>query len=192
MNSSQERIKLQMILDYLKELQYPYGEIILTVGGIILLWLGYTFGKLAASWATRRLKNKLMQEHQLIQNNLSQTWELTKKKLDVENRSLSEKVANLNDRMEDYRIKIAGLGMLTFNKNKKRAELIHLLLLENELFEQVLGLALENNSSPNLRSLQENLSDMKKRKIIISEIFKDNKIQTYVREALNENLKNIG
>ena len=107
-------------------------------------------------------------------------WDEEKKKLIQENIAVKNKI-------EGYRKKISGLGMLSFGGSKKRSDILYSLLLENETLEQILQEQSEKIAIEQKSNLNQRLLDIKKRQRLLAEIFNDDKIKDYVNEVLQDN-----
>src|SRR5947209_19921096 len=98
--------------------------IIYSAAAVILLFLGYRFGRLLGSLASSRVISQKEQELFTAQRGFKNLYEQELAALKAENGKLQEQVKTLNHRVEEYRKKAAGLGGL-FNSGNKRADAMH-------------------------------------------------------------------
>ena len=176
-----------MILEYLNALRPPYGEIILTIVGVVALWLAYKFGKFTTALRSNISQKKMKEDHLMVQRSLTESWEVTKDKLEGEIASLKAEVSALNNKNSEYRHKIAGTGgVFSSNQTKKRSELIETTLLENEMLHQIIRLS---KGGADVSKLVSKLDEHTKKQLLMSNIFKDEKLHNYVQDLVEEYLR---
>ena len=112
---------------------------------------------------------------------------------DEEKKSLLEKNQNLEDiskrnekRLEEYRRKLSGMGILNFGESKKRSDILYSLIMENELLEQIIQDQTESLATQHQNHVYQRLLDIKKRQRLLAEIFDDKKIKKYVHEEMEK------
>ena len=113
--------------------------------------------------------------------------------LDEEKKSLLDKNQNLEDiskrnekRLEEYRRKLSGMGILNFGESKKRSDILYSLIMENELLEQIIQDQTESLATQHQNHVYQRLLDIKKRQRLLAEIFDDKKIKKYVHEEMEK------
>ena len=154
--------------------------------GFVLMFLGFRMGTFLSSQKHKKEKQALELESHNIHKGLKKILEEEKNQLVAERDELKEKNQIHSNKLEDYRKKLAGMGMLNFSGNKKRADILYSLLLENEALEQLLSEQGEKLASERQDFLKQRLQDIKKRQRLMAEIFNDDTIKNYVRDILSD------
>lgn len=72
-----------------------------------------------------------------IERALKTFWDSEKEKLETEKRTLQQRIQFLEEKLEQYRRKAAGVGMMGLRKNKL-SDMLITLLIENESLEEKL------------------------------------------------------
>jgi hypothetical protein len=153
---------------------------------IILFFLGYKIGSVIASRKGERAREALESESYSTSKSLKKLFEDEKNQVIAENTRLKETNTLLTDKVEEYRKKLAGLGILNFSGNKKRADILYSLLLENEALEQLLSEQGEKLADERKDHLMHRMKDIRKRQRLMAEIFNDDTIKSYVRDVLSD------
>jgi hypothetical protein len=156
---------------------------------LIIIFISYKVGKIIATNKCKHEQVKLENESHSSQKSLKRILEEEKNQVVVEKNELTVSNRALNERLEDYRKKLAGMGLLSFSGNKKRSDILYSLLMENEALEQLiseLGKKLANEQGEHLIH---RMKDIRKRQRLIAEIFNDDTIRNYVKEVLSDDDK---
>ena len=165
-----------------------YG--LLSLFGLVIFWIGFKFGKIVVGSSSKKQGAAFEKEIQVFQKNMKKMYDSEVKQLKEKNQKLENTIQINENLLEDYRRKISGLGLLSFSGNKKRADILYSLLLENEALEQLLHAHGTKLVDQQQQHLQEKLMDIRKRQRLLAEIFNDDTIKNYVSETL-EDQKNI-
>jgi hypothetical protein len=153
---------------------------------IILFFLGYKIGSIIATRKGEKAREALESESYSTSKSLKKLFEDEKNQVISENTKLKETNTLLTDKVEEYRKKLAGLGLLNFSGNKKRADILYSLLLENEALEQLLAEQGEKLADERKDHLMHRMKDIRKRQRLMAEIFNDDTIKSYVRDVLSD------
>src|SRR5207244_12400559 len=94
-----------------------------------------------------------------------------------------EQVKLLNQRVEEYRKKAAGLGGL-FSSSAKKNDAMYALLLENEALEEALYAQNEKLRQERTDGLNEQMRATSYRRVLMSQLLHDKRIKQYVHEGL--------
>ncbi len=150
----------------------------------IIFVVAYKLGIFFGSYKKTKQIQKIKKEKNIFYKENRKIWDDEKNSLGLENKMIKEK-------LEDYRRKISGLGMLNFRGSKKRSDILYSLLMENEILEQILHDQTQKLAVEQRLNVDQRLLDIKKRQRLLTEIFDDKKIKDYVHEVLeNKNLTN--
>jgi regulator of replication initiation timing len=151
---------------------------------MIILFVGFKIGKYFSGRQGKR-------EMKLIDKERDNSNRSYKKLLDdenvevlSENRKLRVSNSRLMDKINEYRKKLAGIGTLSFSKNRRRADILYSLLLENEALEQILT---ELIKAPDEKRdyLMHQMKDIGKRHQLLVKIFNDDDIiRNHVKNIL--------
>jgi|APSaa5957512622_1039677.scaffolds.fasta_scaffold44816_1 hypothetical protein len=160
--------------------------------GLVTVFLLFISYKVGASFATKRWsreKEKLELESHSSHKSLKRILEDEKSVVDNENKELKDTNDMLNGRIEDYRKKLAGMGLLSFSGSKRRSDILYSLLLENEALEQLISEQSEKLATERGEHLMHRMKDIRKRQRLLAEIFNDDTIKNYVKEVLSDDVK---
>jgi cell division protein FtsB len=159
--------------------------ILAVAAGILLLWLGYRFGRLIGSSGAQKLIESKEQELFTAQKGFKNLYEQELAQLRDENQALKDQLATLNERVEEYRKKAAGFGGL-FGSGGKKADAMYALLLENEALEEALYAQNEKLKQERTDALKEQMRATGYRRVLMSQLLSDDRIKGYVNEILND------
>jgi cell division protein FtsB len=151
--------------------------------GLILLFLGYRFGRWVGNVASSKIIAAKEQDLFTAQKGFKSLYEQELETLRGENASLQDQVRLLNDRVEEYRKKAAGFGGL-FSSGGKRADAMYALLLENEALEEALYAQNEKLKQERTDALKDQLRSAGYRRVLMSQLLNDERIKGYVAEIL--------
>lgn len=152
---------------------------------LLLLVLGYTFGKWVATARAGAMLQQKEQDLFTAQKGFKQLYESELESVKQQNAELSQQVEQLSVKVEDYRKKAAGLGGL-FSSSSRRADAMYALLLENEALEEALHRQNEKLQSERSDAVKESLRNTSYRRVLMSQLLNDNRIKEYVAEILND------
>ncbi len=158
---------------------------LLAVGGIVLLWLGYTVGRLIATSRYERSIKKNEADLFTAQAGFKKLYENEIGQLRSENAAMKTEAIALEHRVEEYRKKAAGFGGL-FSSSSKKADAMYALLLENEALEEALHKQNQKLNVERTDAVQESLRNIGYRRVLMSQLLNDNRIKDYVREILED------
>src|SRR2546423_4397796 len=150
---------------------------------VVLLYLGYRFGRWVGMLASEKTIAGKEQELFTAQKGFKQLYEQELSTIRAENSQLAEQVKALEARVEEYRKKAAGYGGL-FSSGGKRADAMYALLLENEALEEALYSQNEKLKQERTDSLKEQLRNTGYRRVLMSQLLSDERIKGYVAEVL--------
>ena len=156
------------------------------IGGIaivLLLFVGYKFGRLLGRAASTKVVAQKEQELFTAQKGFKQLYETEMGSLKQENEALRERVQQLDGRVEEYRKKAAGFGGL-FSSGGKRADAMYALLLENEALEAALMAQNEKLKDERQDTLKEQMRSTSYRRVLMSQLMNDERIKSYVAEIM--------
>jgi chromosome segregation ATPase len=160
--------------------------LIYILGGItalLLLAAGYKAGRWAQARAARRHIAERERELFTAQKGFKSLYEQELATAKAQVGQLQEQVKTLGQKVEEYRKKAAGLGGL-FNSGGKRAEAMYALLLENEALEEALLNQNQKLSQERVEALKEQMRATGYRRVLMSQIMKDDRVRNYVNEFL--------
>ncbi len=157
--------------------------IVYAAAAVLLLFLGYRFGRLLGSVVTSKALTQKERELFTAQKSFKQLYEQELATVRGENAQLQEQLKTLNSRVEEYRKKAAGFGGL-FSTGGKRADAMYALLLENEALEEALYAQNEKLKQERTDSLKEQLRSTGYRRVLMSQLLNDERIKAYVAEII--------
>jgi cell division protein FtsB len=157
--------------------------ILYTLGGLLLLFIGFRLGKWIGTLAASKLIASKEQDLFTAQKSFKSLYEQELANLKQENANLHAEVKTLHERVEDYRKKAAGFGGL-FNTGGKRADAMYALLLENEALEEALYSQNEKLKQERTDALKEQMRSAGYRRVLMSQLLNDERIKSYVAEIL--------
>jgi len=155
------------------------------LAGVVLLFLGYRFGRMIGRLTSEKLIQNKEQELFTAQKGFKQLYEQELSTVKSDNAKLAEQVKVLETRVEEYRKKAAGYGGL-FSSGGKRADAMYALLLENEALEEALYSQNEKLKQERTDSLKEQLRSASYRRVLMSQLLNDERIKGYVAEILSD------
>ncbi|MCE5335402.1 MAG: hypothetical protein LLG06_12535 [Desulfobacteraceae bacterium] len=123
-----------------------------------------------------------------IERALKTFWDSEKEKLETEKRTLQQRIQFLEEKLEQYRRKAAGVGMMGLRKNKLSDMLITLLIenesLEEKLFHQNLKLKQERDEF-----LENELRSISYKRILLSELLTQTEVRREMEKVINDKSK---
>jgi len=163
--------------------------VVFSVIGFISLVIGYKMGGFMAGSRHSQERKELEKDSHGLQKSLKRLWEEDKEKLESQVSSLTSQNKQLTNKLEDYRKKLSGMGVLSFSGSKKRADILYSLLLENEALEQMITNQTQSMITDKQTHLNDRLLDIRKRQRLMAELFNDDTIKNYVKEVLDDETK---
>jgi cell division protein FtsB len=152
---------------------------------VLLLYLGYRFGKMIGTVASSKLVAQKEQELFTAQRGFKTLYETELANIKSENESLKNQVQHMTAKVEEYRKKAAGLGGL-FSSGGKKADAMYALLLENEALEEALYNQNEKLKQERTDALKEQMRNTGYRRVLMSQLLSDERIKGYVAEVLSD------
>lgn len=152
---------------------------------ILLLLIGYKFGGWIATARSHTLLQAKEQDLFTAQKGFKQLYETEVAGLKSQNEQLTAQAVSLEQKVEDYRKKAAGLGGL-FSSSSKKSDAMYALLLENEALEEALHRQNEKLNHERTDAVKESLRNTSYRRVLMSQLLNDNRIKEYVAEILND------
>lgn len=120
-----------------------------------------------------------------IEKALKEFWDHERARMSGENRELSKKITFLEQQVEEYRKKAVGGGVMGLSKDK-RTDMLMQLMLENETLEEKLYEMNLKMKEERDEHLAREFSNISYKKIMLSEILKQEGIQERIREILKD------
>ena len=109
---------------------------------LIFLRLGWGLGSSFTRKRTKKQFKEIEKEKNIFQRENKKMWDEEKKSLLDKNQNLEDISKRNEKRLEEYRRKLSGMGILNFGESKKRSDILYSLVLENVF----LSCQLYNNS----------------------------------------------
>ncbi len=120
-----------------------------------------------------------------IERALKSFWDNEKKNLEQEKSDLQQRIAFLEGKLEQYRRKAAGIGMMGLRKNKLTDMFISLLIenesLEEKLFMQNMKLKQERDEF-----LENELRSISYKRILLSELLNQSEVRREMEKVIND------
>src|SRR5215212_2286749 len=151
----------------------PKVDLVLcAVAAVVILFVGYQIGRMIGSFRASRLVAQKEQDLFTAQKGFKTLYETELNHVKAENAKLSDQVATLTARVEEYRKKAAGFGGL-FSSGGKKADAMYALLLENEALEEALYSQNEKLKQERTDALKEQLRATGYRRVLMSQLLND-------------------
>jgi predicted lactoylglutathione lyase len=164
--------------------EYRKLEIVLyAVAAVLILFIGYRIGRAFGHLRASKMIDKKEQELFTTQKGFRTLYEQEIATLKSDKAMLDEQVKLLNQRVEEYRKKAAGLGGL-FSSSAKKNDAMYALLLENEALEEALYAQNEKLRQERTDGLKEQMRATSYRRVLMSQLLNDERIKQYVNEVL--------
>ena len=164
--------------------EYRTLEIVLyAVAAVLILFIGYRIGRAFGHLRASKMIDKKEQELFTTQKGFRTLYEQEIANLKADKAMLDEQVKLLNQRVEEYRKKAAGLGGL-FSSSAKKNDAMYALLLENEALEEALYAQNEKLRQERTDGLKEQMRATSYRRVLMSQLLNDERIKQYVNEVL--------
>ena len=120
-----------------------------------------------------------------IERSLKAFWDNEKQNLENEKKELAQRIQFLETKLEQYRRKAAGVGMMGLRKSKVSDMLVSLLIenesLEEKLFQQNLKLKQERDEF-----LENELRGISYKRILLSELMAQSEVRREMEKVIND------
>ncbi len=151
----------------------------------VLLSTGYYLGHRRNVRAYRTMSENNREEMLTIERALKNFWDHEKEKLVKEKEELERKIQFLEDRVEQYRRKAAGVGMMGLRKSKL-SDMLVTLLVENETLEEKLFLQNLKLKEERDQFLENELRHISYKRILLSEIINQAGVRSEMERVLRD------
>ncbi len=136
----------------------------------------------------RKFQSKSFQDREemlTIERALKAFWDNEKEKLEDEKVQLNQRVKFLEEKLEQYRQKAAGIGMMGLRKNKL-TDMLVTLLIENESLEEKLFLQNLKLKEERDEFLQNELRNISYKRILLSELLNQSEVRREMERVIND------
>ncbi len=120
-----------------------------------------------------------------IERALKEFWDNEKQKLENEKEELNRRISFLEGRLEQYRRKAAGIGMMGLRKSKV-TDMFVTLLIENETLEEKLFLQNLKLKQERDEYLENELRSISYKRILLSELLAQSEVRREMERVINE------
>ncbi|MGV8074994.1 MAG: hypothetical protein AB2L11_10620 [Syntrophobacteraceae bacterium] len=120
-----------------------------------------------------------------IERSLKQFWDHEKEKLQGEKNELQRKINFLEERLDQYRRKAAGIGMMGLRKSKLTDMLISL-LMENETLEEKLFLQNMKLKEERDEFLKNEMRHISYKRVLLSELINQSEVRRELDRAISD------
>ncbi|MHC1725063.1 MAG: hypothetical protein AB9866_03405 [Syntrophobacteraceae bacterium] len=136
----------------------------------------------------RKFKTQSVSEREemlTIERALKAFWDNEKEKLENEKRELEQRIQFLEGKLEQYRRKAAGIGMMGLRKNKL-TDMFITLLIENESLEEKLFLQNLKLKEERDEFLENELRGISYKRILLSELLTQTEVRREMENVIND------
>lgn len=120
-----------------------------------------------------------------IERALKEFWDNEKQNLEKEKEELNRRIEFLESRLDQYRRKAAGIGMLGLRKSKI-TDMFITLLIENETLEEKLFLQNAKLKQERDEYLENELRSISYKRILLSELLAQSEVRREMERVINE------
>lgn len=120
-----------------------------------------------------------------IERALKAFWDNEKEKLENDKRELEQRIQFLEGKLEQYRRKAAGIGMMGLRKNKL-TDMFITLLIENESLEEKLFLQNLKLKEERDEFLENELRSISYKRILLSELLTQTEVRREMEKVIND------
>ncbi len=152
---------------------------------VTLLSLGYYLGYRKNIRRYQTMSARDREEMLTIERALKQFWDHEKEQIEKEKQELERRIQFLEDRLDQYRRKAAGIGMMGLRKSKLTDMLLSL-LVENETLEEKLFLQNLKLKQERDQNLENELRHISYKRILLSELINQAGVRREMERVLNE------
>jgi hypothetical protein len=125
------------------------------------------------------------QEMLTIERALKQFWDHEKENLEKEKEELNRRIKFLESRLDHYRRKAAGIGMMGLRKSKV-TDMFITLLIENETLEEKLFLQNLKLKQERDEFLENELRSISYKRILLSELLAQSEVRRELEKVISE------
>jgi hypothetical protein len=125
------------------------------------------------------------QEMLTIERALKEFWDHEKQRLELEKEELNRRITFLESRLDQYRRKAAGIGMMGLRKSKV-TDMFITLLIENEALEEKLFLQNLKLKQERDEFLENELRSISYKRILLSELLAQSEVRRELERAIND------
>lgn len=137
---------------------------------------------------SRKLLAKSTQDREemlTIERALKAFWDNEKDRLEKENGELEQRIKFLEEKLEQYRRKAAGVGMMGLRKNKL-TDMLLTLLTENEALEEKLFLQNLKLKQERDEFLENELRNISYKRILLSELLTQTEVRREMEKVISD------
>ncbi len=156
---------------------------------LFVFFVGHKIGSFFTKQKFKREFESLEKESHSSNKSLKRILEEEKNQVDAKNLQLEQTNTLLKEKVEEYRKKLAGMGVLSFSGSKKRSDILYSLLLENEALEQLIAEQGDKLADERKGYMIQRMTDIRKRQRLMAELFNDDTIKNYVKDVLSDDKK---
>jgi|GEM_PF-581470 len=120
-----------------------------------------------------------------IERSLKQFWDHEREKLQNEKKELERHIGFLEERLDQYRRKAAGIGLMGLRKGKMTDMLISL-LMENETLEEKLFLQNMKLKEERDEFLKNEMRHITYKRVFLSELINQDEVRKQLERAIND------
>jgi len=120
-----------------------------------------------------------------IERALKEFWDHEKQRLEQEKEELNRRIGFLETRLDQYRRKAAGIGMMGLRKSKV-TDMFITLLIENESLEEKLFLQNLKLKQERDEFLENELRSISYKRILLSELLAQSEVRRELERAIND------
>ncbi len=152
---------------------------------LLIFTMGYYLGyrRTVGRYATQSITDR--EEMLSIEKALKRFWDDEKEKLEKEKSELQRRISFLEGKLEQYRQKAAGIGMMGLRRSRLADMFIGLLIenenLEEKLFMQNLKLKQERDEF-----LENDLRNISYKRILLSELISQTEVRREMEKLIND------
>lgn len=152
---------------------------------LIISALGYLFGYRRNASRYQEQTTQDRAEMLSIERALKQFWDHEKEKLEVEKEELNRRIRFLESRLDQYRRKAAGIGMMGLRKSRL-TDMFITLLIENENLEEKLFMQNMKMKQERDESLENDLRNISYKRILLSELINQAEVRREMEKVIND------
>jgi len=125
------------------------------------------------------------EEMLIIERSLKAFWDNEKQNLENEKKDLLQRVQFLETKLDQYRRKAAGVGMMGLRRNKL-SDMLITLLIENESLEEKLFLQNLKLKQERDEFLENELQSISYKRILLSELLTQTEVRREMEKVIND------
>jgi len=161
--------------------QVMAGLFCVTVVSSVSYFVAYrTHGKRSKAQAASEREEMLT-----IERALKTFWDNEKQKLETDKSELEQRIKFLESKLEQYRRKAAGVGMMGLRKNKL-SDMLITLLIENESLEEKLFLQNLKLKQERDEFLENELRSISYKRVLLSELLTQSEVRREMEKIISD------